>query len=136
MTNVDLTEDIALIKELADLRCGDNFSSECELLVSNLAYGTTERMIKSLFGQHGKVDCIEFYPDNNMAVVEYEDSFSIDKVFAHQESSAKGLSLRGSTLNCVHLDRIWHQYKSPYSKHGISDCYSVVYNNERVVPSV
>ena len=99
---MDLTEEIALLKELADLR-GEEDCSDYEVLVSNLSDDTEEDMIKSLFGMHGRVEYVEFYPDNNMAVVTYEDSLSIDNLFAYQKSSAKGLRLRGATLNCMRL---------------------------------
>ena len=104
--NVDLTEKIDLVKQLADLRgVGDGFF--CAVLVSNLPDGATEQMIKSLFGMHGTVDHIEFYPYSNMAVVDYEDELSIDKLFAYQKSLAKGLRLRGSTLKCMRLSYYW-----------------------------
>ena len=60
-------------------------------------------MIKSLFGQHGRVDRIEFYPWSKMAVFEYADESGIEKLFDYQKSSAKGLRLRGSKLNCIRL---------------------------------
>ena len=99
---VDLTDDIALLKELADLRVEGNYS-DCEVLVSNLSDDTEGYMIKSLFSQHGYVDRIEFHPDNNMAVVEYDDLQSVDKLFAYQKSLSEGLRLCGSTLKCVRL---------------------------------
>ena len=92
-----------LLKELLDLRCDDNSDSNCEVLVSNLPVVTDEHMIKGLFGQHGQVDRIEFYPINNMAVVEYKLASSVDRLFNYQKSLAKGLRLRGSKLTCIRL---------------------------------
>ena len=100
--NEPMEENSNHLKELLDLRCEDNHS-DYEVLVTNLSFDTKEDMIKSLFGQHGRIDRIEFYPSSNMAVVEYEDESSIDKLFEYQKSLAKGLRLRGSKLNCIRL---------------------------------
>ena len=84
MSITDCSVDCHLLKELVSLR-GEHLcsNSNYEILVTNLSDDTTEDMIKSLFGQHGTVDRIEFYEDNNMAVVEYEDMDSVDKLFAY-----------------------------------------------------
>ena len=60
-------------------------------------------MIKSLFGHMAGLSALNFYPWNNMAVVEYADESSIDNLFDYQKSLAKGLRLRGSKLNCIRL---------------------------------
>ena len=90
------------LKELLDLRshCND---SDCEVLVSNLPVDAGEHMIKGLFGQHGQVKRIELYPNRNMAVVEYEDKSSVNRLLDYQKATAKGLCLRGSKLNCIRL---------------------------------
>ena len=92
-----------LLKELLELRRVEKFDSNCEVLVSNLPVDTNKHTIKSYFGQHGKVERIEFYPTNNMAVVEYKLKGSVDKLFQYQKSLPKGLRLRGTKLTCIRL---------------------------------
>ena len=96
-----------LQKELTELKKGivscTKCDSTCAILVSNLSDGTKEHMIKSLFGQHGRVDNIQYFCGNNMAIVEFGYSYSVDRVFEYEKSLAKGLRLRGSKLHCIRL---------------------------------
>ena len=101
---VQSRQDCHLLKELADLRGEPDYDeSEREILVTNLSDYTEEHMIKSLFGQHGRVSNIDFYCCHHMAVVQFEYSYSVDRVFEYEKTLAKGLRLRGSKLHCVRL---------------------------------
>ena len=94
--------DCELLKELADLR-GQGCESEFEILVTNLPDDTNAYMIKGLFGQHGRVSNVVYYPCHNMAVVNFEDFYTVDRVFEYQETLVNGLRLRGSNLHCIRL---------------------------------
>ena len=98
----DKEQDIKFLKELADLRGAEN-ESDCEILVTNLPSDANKQKIKCLFGQHGRVSRIEFYPCKNMAVVEFEISCSVNRVFEYEKTLAKGLRLCGSKLHCIRL---------------------------------
>ena len=60
---------INLLKRLCDIH-DDEGVSDGQVLISNYGMFEAEHVIKSLFGQFGHVEHIEFYPYSSMAVVE------------------------------------------------------------------
>lgn len=98
-------KDTKLLKQLCDIR-DDEGDSDCQVLVSNFGTFEAEHVIKSLFGQFGRVDNIEFYPWNGMAVVEFEVPSSLDLLF--QRYYTTGIKLRKVKLDCVRLS--YRQY--------------------------
>ena len=95
-------EDVILLKRLCDLRAEEGFQeAEDQVVVGNLPLRTTEQMIRSLFGQHGLIHKVKFYPSSLIAVVEYDYNGSIEILF-HKYNST-GIRLLGSQLRCVRL---------------------------------
>lgn len=72
-----------------------------QVFVENLSWGTTEEMLRSLFGQFGQLHSVKFYSDTLNALVKYEDDDSIDKLF--RQYNSRGIKLRGAQLRCAHL---------------------------------
>ena len=94
--------EVSVLKTLCDLRAGDDFSDpKDQVLVENLPPTTTEQMIRSLFGQHGRLHQVRFYPSNLIGVVEYDSNYSLKCLF-HKYNST-GIRLRGYQLKCVSL---------------------------------
>lgn len=92
-----------LIKKLCEWQGVDCLTAN-HVLVSNFSVGdTTEQMIKSLFGNHGRIRDIELYPWEGIAVVEYCDPASVDRLFLYKQHSSKGIKLRGAKLHCIRL---------------------------------
>ena len=91
---------IDLLKQLCDLRDDEGVPGN-QVLVSNFGTFETEHVIKSLFGQFGRIENIELYPWSYMAVVEFEDSLSVDLLFARYNTA--GIKLRKVKLNCIRL---------------------------------
>ena len=92
-----------ILKKLCYLRQSeeDEFEEPSDqVLVHNLPQRTTEQMLKSIFGQHGSVYAVKLYPEL-IAVVEYESSDSIFKMF--QKYNSSGIRLLGNQLKCIHL---------------------------------
>ena len=92
-----------MLKKLCYLRQSeeDEFEEPSDqVLVHNLPQRTTEQMLKSIFGQHGSVYAVKLYPEL-IAVVEYESSDSIFKMF--QKYNSSGIRLLGNQLKCIHL---------------------------------
>lgn len=91
---------IDLLKQLCDLRDDEGVPGN-QVLVSNFGTFETEHVIKSLFGQFGRIENTELYPWSYMAVVEFEDSLSVDLLFARYNTA--GIKLRKVKLNCIRL---------------------------------
>ena len=72
-----------------------------QVYVENLSWGTTEQMLRSLFGQFGRLHSVTFYSDTLNALVKYEHDDSIDKLF--RQYNSRGIKLRGAQLKCAHL---------------------------------
>ena len=91
---------INLLKRLCDIR-DDEGESDNQVLVSNFGAFEAEHVIKSLFGQFGHIQHIEFHPWRSMAVVEFEDTSSVDLLFARYNTT--GIKLRKVRLDCIRL---------------------------------
>lgn len=91
---------IAILKKLCEERDG-NCVPEHQVLVTNFDTYVNEHMIRSLFGQFGRMDQVEFYGYRQIAVVEYFDEHSVDRVF--HRYNTRGISLRGYQLECFRL---------------------------------
>lgn len=72
-----------------------------QVFVENLSWGTTEQMLRSRFGQFGRLLSVKFYSDSYNAVVKYKDNYSINRLF--QTYNSNGIKLNGAQLKCVHL---------------------------------
>ena len=72
-----------------------------QVFVENLPWGTTEQMLRSLFGQYGRLHSVWFYSDTLNALLKYDDDDSIHKLFRTYNS--RGIKLRGAQLKCAHL---------------------------------
>ena len=94
--------DMTLVKRLCDQRAEFEFEyANNAVVVGNLGFGTTEDMLKSLFGQHGHVKTVKLYDYSSIAVVEYVSDDSIHYLF--QKYNSDGIRLRKCQLKCVHL---------------------------------
>ena len=91
---------INLLKRLCDIR-DDEGDSDSQVLVSNFGMFEAEHVIKSLFGQFGRVEHIEFYPYSSLAVVEFEETSSVDLLFERYNTT--GIKLRKVKLDCIRL---------------------------------
>ena len=79
-----------------------------QVFVENLSWGTTEQMLRSRFGQFGRLHSVKFYAASYNALVKYKDNSSIDELF--QTYNSNGIKLHGAQLKCVHLrdkNRMW-----------------------------
>jgi hypothetical protein len=72
-----------------------------QVFVENLSWGTTEQMLRSLFGQFGRLHSVKFYSDSMNALLKYQDDDSIQNLF--RQYNSRGIKLRGSQLKCAHL---------------------------------
>ena len=72
-----------------------------QVFVENLSWGTNEQMLRSLFGQFGRLHSVKFYSASLNALVKYQDDDSIQKLF--ETYNSRGIKLRGAQLKCVHL---------------------------------
>ena len=93
-----------LLKKLCFLRQEeDEFDQpRDQVLVHNLPPRTTEQMLKSIFGHHGPVYAVKLYSMHFIAVVEYQNSDLIFKLF--QKYNSTGIRLLGYQLKCIHLE--------------------------------
>ena len=93
-------ETIELLKQLCDFRdaYGD---ADNQVLISHFSYGTTVHHLKSVFGQFGRIQHVDFYPWRSMAVIEFEEHSSVHCVFDRYET--RGIMLRGASLDCTRL---------------------------------
>lgn len=98
-------EEMKLLKELCEQREESEFEDASNaVVVGNIGFGTTEDMLKSVFGQYGRVRIVKLYNrgfQNPLAVVEYVNDDSIHSLF--QKYEANGIRLRQCQLKCVHL---------------------------------
>ena len=100
--SVKRDHELSVLKTLCNLRAGDDFSeANDQVIVENLPPSTTEQMIRSLFGQHGRLHCVKFYSSSLIAVVEYHSNYSIESLFRKYNST--GIKLRGNQLKCIPL---------------------------------
>ena len=72
-----------------------------QVFVENLSFGTTEQMLRSLFGQFGRLHSVKFYSESMNALLKYQDDDSIQNLF--RQYNSRGIKLRGSQLKCAHL---------------------------------
>lgn len=91
---------IDLLKQLCDLR-DDEGDSESQVLVSNFDFGEDEHVIKSLFGQFGRIDHVDLYPWSGIAVIEFEVTSSVNRLFERYNTT--GIKLRKVKLDCIRL---------------------------------
>ena len=73
-----------------------------QVIVENLAIGTTEHMLRSVFGQFGCVHSIKLFSSNLVAIVEYSDPHCVHRLFQRYHST--GIKLLKSQLKCIHLE--------------------------------
>ena len=91
---------IDVLKELCDLR-DDYGKSDSQVLISNFGEADTEHVLKSMFGQFGRIQNVDFYPWRCIAVIEFEEYSSIDHLFHRYDT--RGIRLRGVNLDCTRL---------------------------------
>ena len=91
---------IDLLKQLCQIR-NDSGESDSQVLVSNFGRFDDEHVIKSLFGQFGRIQHIDFHPWRSMAVIEFMQCSSVDRLF--ERYNTRGISLRGISLYCTRL---------------------------------
>ena len=93
-----------LLKKLCFLRQEEDVFDQPrdQVLVHNLPPQTTEQMLKSIFGHHSPVYAVKLYSMDFIAVVEYQNSDSIFKLF--QKYNSTGIRLVGYQLKCIHLE--------------------------------
>ena len=93
-------ETIEQLKQLCDFRdaCGDSAN---QVLILHFSEGTTVHHLKSLFGQFGRIQHVDFYPWRSMAMIEFEEHYSVHRMFDRYET--RGIMLRGADLDCIRL---------------------------------
>ena len=91
---------IDLLKRLCDLR-DDERESKNQVLVSNFGFVEDENVIKCVFGQFGRIKHINFYPWRSIAVIEFEVTSSVDRLFERYNTT--GIKLRKVKLDCIRL---------------------------------
>ena len=94
-----------IFKRLCHLRDADG-DPDRQVLITNISFLEQEHVLKSLFGQFGRIRRIEVYATawsgaQRMAVVEYENSSSLHNLFYRYNT--RGITLRKVSLNCTHL---------------------------------
>ena len=93
-------ETIEQLKQLCDFR--DEYGDSAnQVLVSHFSGGTTVHHLKSLFGQFGRIQHVDFYPWRSMAMIEFEEHYSVHRMFDRYET--RGIMLRGADLDCIRL---------------------------------
>ena len=92
-----------LFKRLCDLRDADGDPNK-QVLVTNIDFCEQEHVLKSLFGQFGRIRRIETYTmswSGRVAVVEYVENSSVNNLFCKYNTA--GVKLRKVSLNCARL---------------------------------
>jgi hypothetical protein len=91
---------IELLKQLCNFR--DPYGDcDNQVLISHFSEGTTVHHLKSLFGQFGRIQHVDFFPWKSMAVIEFEEHGSVHRLFDRYE--IRGIMLRGADLDCTRL---------------------------------
>lgn len=90
---------IDLLKQLCDFR--DDGESKNQVLVSNFDFIEDEHVIKSVFGQFGRIEHIDFFPWSSIAVVKFAVTSSVDRLFERHDTT--GIKLRKVKLDCIRL---------------------------------
>jgi hypothetical protein len=88
------------LKRLCDARDSEGVSDN-QVLVSNFGVVEAEHIFKSLFGNFGRVQRIEFYPLRNIAVIQFEETYSVERLFVRYNTT--GITLRNIKLDCIRL---------------------------------
>ena len=91
---------INLLKQLCQIR-NDSGVSDNQVLISNFGSFEAEHVIKSVFGQFGRIQHIDFHPWKSMAVIEFVQCTSVERLF--ERYNTRGITLRGATLFCIRL---------------------------------
>lgn len=69
------------------------------LLVTNFPTGTNQHMIKSHFGQFGRMKSVKWFAGDGIAILEFVLSSSVTRVFERHCST--GICLKGNRLNII-----------------------------------
>ena len=95
--------EVTVLKTLCNLRANDGFDNpNDQVIVYNLPPAATEHMVKSLFGQHGPIYRVMFYPCSSIALIEYNSNDSVNRLFRKYNST--GIRLHGYQLKCMSLE--------------------------------
>jgi hypothetical protein len=93
-------ETIELLKQLCNFR--DPYGvCDNQVLISHFSEGTNVHHLKSLFGQFGRIQHVDFFPWKSMAVIEFEEHISVHRLFDRYDT--RGIMLRGADLDCTRL---------------------------------